>query len=163
MPLTVNLRHLETRNLELRGELSPAELDLDIRDEMIQVTQPVGYDIEIEKLDDALLVQGELHVELECECVRCLKKFRRVLDLADWVLHLPLKPLEGEESVTIKNDCVDLTPWVREDILLGFPQHPVCKPDCGGMKQTSVGKARKTAGKEESKPSAWVELNKLKL
>ncbi len=161
--LTVNLRHLENCDLELRGELSPAELDLDLRDEMIRVTQPVEYDIEIEKLEDALLVQGELHVELECECVRCLKRFRRKLDLENWTLHLPLKPLEGEEAVPIKNDCVDLTPWVREDILLEFPQHPVCKPDCGGLKKASVGKARKTAGKEESKPSAWAELNKLKL
>jgi len=58
---------------------------------------------------------------------------------------------------------VDLTPWVREDILLGFPQHPLCRPECDGLKKASVGKARKTAGKDESKPSAWAELNKLKL
>jgi uncharacterized protein len=160
MPLTVNLRHLENRDLDLSGALSLAELDLDVRDEMIRVTQPVEYDIEIEKLDDALLVQGELRIMLECECVRCLKKFKRELDLEDWMLHLPL---EGEDAVSIKNDCVDLTPFVREDILLGFPQHPLCRPDCGGLKQASVGKARKTAGKDESKPSTWAELNKLKL
>jgi hypothetical protein len=65
MSLNVNLRHLETRNVTLRGELSPEELDLDVRDEMIRVTQPVEYDIEIEKMDDAILVQGGLHMELE--------------------------------------------------------------------------------------------------
>src|ERR1019366_9892644 len=113
--LSVNLRHLETRNLVLRGELSLAELDLDVRDEMIRVTQPVKYDIEIEKLDDALLVQGGLCVALECECVRCLKKFKRTLDLENWTLHLPLA---GEDAVSVDNDCVDLTPFVREDILL---------------------------------------------
>jgi uncharacterized protein len=160
MPLTINLRHLDNRNLELQGELPLAELDLDVHDEMIHVTQPVEFDVEIEKLDDALLVQGELRVALECECVRCLKKFKRELDLENWTLHLPLS---GEDAVPVNNDCVDLTPWVREDILLGFPQHPVCKPDCGGLKKASVGKARKTVGKEESKPSAWAELNKLKL
>ncbi len=40
------------------------------------------------------------------------------------------------KAVPIKNDCVDLTPWVREDILLGFPQHPLCRPDCGGLKES---------------------------
>jgi uncharacterized protein len=157
--LSVNLRHLETRNVNLRGELSLAELDLDVRDEMIRVTQPVGYDMEIEKLDDALLVQGELHVALECECVRCLKKFKRALDLENWTLHLPLA---GEEAVSIDNDCVDLTPFVREDILLEFPQHPLCRPDCGGW-QAKAGKSKKIAGQAGSKPSAWAELNKLKL
>ena len=159
MSLSVNLRHLETRNLVLRGELSLAELDLDVRDEMIRVTQPVEYDIEIEKLDDALLVQGELHVALECECVRCLKKFTRGLDLENWTLHLPLA---GDDAVSVDNDSVDLTPFVREDILLGFPQHPLCKPDCVGLKP-KTGKSKKIADKVEPKPSAWTELNKLKL
>ena len=159
MPLTVNLRHLENRNLELCGDLPLAELDLDVRDELIHVTTPVEYDIEIEKLDDALLVQGELHVELECECVRCLKKFTSGLDLQDWTLHLPLS---GDDAVSIDNDCVDLTPLMREDILLGFPQHPLCRPDCDGLKP-KTGKSKKIADKVEPKPSAWTELNKLKL
>jgi uncharacterized protein len=159
MPLTVNLRHLENRSVVLRGELSLAELDLDVRDELIHVVKPVEYDIVIEKLDDALLVQGELRVALECECVRCLKKFRRGLNLEDWTLHLPLT---GDDAVAVDDDCVDLTPFVREDILLEFPQHPLCRPDCGGLK-TKVGKAAEIADKEEPKPSAWTELNKLKL
>jgi len=159
MPLKINLHHLETRNVVLRGELPLAELDLDVRDEMIHVVSPVEYDIEIEKLDDALLVQGELHVELECECVRCLKKFTHALDLENWTLHLPLA---GEDAVSVDNDSVDLTPFVREDMLLEFPQHPLCRPDCGGLK-TKPGKTAKIADKAEPKPSAWTELNKLKL
>ena len=159
MSLKVNLRHLETRNVNLRGDLPLAELDLDVRDEMIRVTQPAGYDIEIEKLDDALLVRGELRVDLECECVRCLKKFKRGLNLENWTLHLPF---EGEDAVSVDNDCVDLTPFVREDILLEFPQHPLCRPDCGGLK-AKVGRSKKIADREEPKSSAWAELNKLKL
>ena len=163
MPLTVNLRHLENRNLVLRGELPLAELDFAAGDPMIRATQPVHYDLELELLDDALLVQGLLQLTLDCQCVRCLKDFEYHLELDPWTLHLPFEPLDGEDAVSIKNDSVDLTPMVREDILLGFPQHPVCRPDCDGLKQASVGKARKTAGKDESKPSAWAELNKLKL
>jgi DUF177 domain-containing protein len=163
MPLIVNLRHLENHNLELCGELPLAELKFDARDDMIRLTEPLHYDLEIELLNDALLVQGLLHLTLNCQCVRCLKDFEFDLELDPWTLHLPLEPLEDEEAVSIKNDCVDLTPLMREDILLGFPQHPLCRPDCGGLKQASVGKARKIAGKDESKPSTWAELNKLKL
>ena len=163
MPLIINLRHLANRNLELRGELSLAELELDARDEMIRPTQPLDYDLEVEMLDDSLLVQGSLWLALECECVRCLKKFEFELELDPWTKYLPLEPLEDEEAVPIKNDCVDLTPLLREDILLEFPQHPVCKPDCGGLKKVSAGNAPKAAGKDETRLSAWAELNKLKL
>ena len=163
MSLIVNLRDLENRNQLLRGELPLTELNFDAHDPMIRARQSLHYDLEVEMLDDSLLVQGLLRLPLDCQCVRCLKNFEFLLELDPWTLHLPLEPLEGEEVVSIKNDCVDLTPLVREDILLGFPQHPLCRPDCDGLKQASVGKARKTVGKDESKPSAWAELNKLKL
>jgi uncharacterized protein len=156
MSLSVNLRHLENRNLVLCGELPLAELDFALRDDMIRAAQPLHYDLEVEMLDDSLLVQGLLRLKLNCQCVRCLKDFEFDLEMDPWTLHLPLEPLEGEDAVSIKNDCVDLTPFMREDILLGFPQHPLCRPDCGGLKQASVGK-------DESKPSTWAELNKLKL
>ena len=160
MPLTVNLRQLDDRNLELRGELSLAELDFDVNDEMIRATRPLRYDLEVEKLDDSLLVRGSLRLPLECRCVRCLKDFEFALALDAWTQYLPLA---GEDAVPVKNDSVDLTPWVREDILLEFPQHPLCKPDCVGLKKASVGKAPETAGRDESMPSTWAELNKLKL
>jgi uncharacterized protein len=163
MPLTVNLRDLENRNLVLRGELPLAELALDLRDDLIRATQPLHYDLEIELLDDALLVQGLLRLMLDCQCVRCLKGFEFEMELDPWTLHVPFEPLEDEETVSIKNDCVDLTPLMREDILLGFPQHPLCRPDCGGLKQAKIGKVPKIVGKDQSKPSTWAELNKLKL
>ena len=58
MPVTVNLRHLEAHPVRLRGELPIKELDIDTRDEMIQVAQPLTYDIEVEKLDGGLLAQA---------------------------------------------------------------------------------------------------------
>jgi DUF177 domain-containing protein len=157
MPLIINLRHLEEHNALLRGELPVVELDMETGDEMIRLTRPMHYDIEVQKLAGALLVRGSLRFALECQCVRCLKPFTHELELKAWTCHLPF---EGEDQVAIDNDCVDLTPFVREDMLLEFPRHPLCRPDCGGLK-TKTDKARKTAG--EFAPSAWAELDKLKL
>jgi uncharacterized metal-binding protein YceD (DUF177 family) len=60
---------------------------------------------------------------------------------------------------------VDLTPYVREDILLEFPRHPLCNPECRGLPNKSIGKPRNTSGtgKTGADSSAWAELNKLKL
>ncbi len=162
MPLLVNLRHLDAHNLRLQGELPVQALDIDTRDEMIQMDQPLQHDLEVQKLSDSLLVQGRLRLVLECKCVRCLKPFQYPLEIKDWTCHLPL---QGEERVVVTNDCVDLTPYVREDILLAFPQHPLCKPDCGGLPKTSVGRGKQTGknGESEPVPSAWAALDKLKL
>jgi uncharacterized protein len=160
MPLVVNLRHLEEHDVILRGELPVDELDLDTRDEMIRVTRPLRHEFEVQMLDRSLLLHGWLRLTLECRCVRCLKPFEHELELNPWTCHLPL---EGEEQVPVVNDCADLTPYVREDMLLELPQHPLCKPDCRGFEKITAGKAQNTGGKEELIPSAWAELDKLKL
>ena len=127
---------------------------------MFNISRPVQYDLEAEMVDDAMLVRGRLSAELECECVRCLKPFTRPLELPELTLHLPLT---GEDAVTIDNDNVDLTPYLREDMILEFPQHPLCKPDCAGLKKIDKNQAPKTGDEPESAASAWAELNKLKL
>ena len=161
MPLLINLRHLENQPLVLRGELPAAELELEGVDELIHVTQAVTHDLVAQLLDDGLLVQGRLHLRLECECARCLKPFVQPLDLSRWAAHLPL---EGEDKVVIDNDCVDLTPFLREDIILQFPQHPLCGPGCCGLSNTPPGSDKKTSGASQKveTSSAWAELNKLK-
>jgi uncharacterized protein len=156
--LKVNLRQLEKQGLRLRGELPVAELELGVNDEMIRAEQPLRHDLSVELLDDALLVTGTLVLPLDCECVRCLKKFQFNLKLAGWALHLPLA---GEDKVDIENDFVDLTPFIREDILLNFPQHPLCKPDCAGIKQKKT--VHEVEFAEKPAVAVWAELDKLKL
>jgi uncharacterized metal-binding protein YceD (DUF177 family) len=153
MSLKVNLRHLEEHGLHLKGELPVAELDFGLQDEMIQAKQPLHYDLQVEKVAHGLLAQGKLSLPLDCQCVRCLKPLTQHFELPQWTLYLPL---EGEEKVTVDNDCVDLTPFVREDMLLEFPQHPACEPGCAGLK-------KKTRGEAETGPSAWNKLDKLNL
>jgi uncharacterized metal-binding protein YceD (DUF177 family) len=161
MPLVVNLRHLANHNVRLQGELPADDLDLETHDEMIRVSGPVAHDLEAQLLDDNLLLRGSLRVVLDCQCVRCLKPFACKLDLAEWTCLLPLK---GEERVAVSGDCVDLTPHIREDILLAFPQHPVCDAKCPGLAKVEIG-MKKTSGREktESGSSAWSALDKLKL
>ena len=158
MSLKFNLRHLDEHEVHLHGELSVADLDLGVQDDLIRLQRPLQYDLTVQDLDDSLLVTGSLRLALDCECGRCLKPFVYNLDLDDWALHLPM---EGDDKVSVDNDCVDLTPYVREDMLLEFPQHPLCQPGCPGLKKKNP--ARPAKDDVSSKPDAWAELDKLKI
>lgn len=160
MSLLVNLHHLLEHPLLLRGELPAEALDLETHDEMILVEQPIRYALEVQKLDQSLLIRGDLRVKLACQCVRCLKPFDQNLEILGWACHLPL---EGEERAVVANDCVDLTPYVREDILLELPQHPLCKPECRGLKQKLTSQKKQKNGRRTSSSSDWAELDKLQL
>lgn len=159
MNLLVHLQQIEETALRFQGRLSVAELDIDSLDELIEIAGPLDYDFTLEKYGDRLVAQGRLHLPLQCQCVRCLRPFRLEIDLPDWVLDVPLT---GEEAVAVVANAVDLTPLVREDILLAFPSHPLCREDCGGLQ---VRPKRSGSWKDSSLPftgeSTWAELDKL--
>lgn len=160
MPLKVNIRRVEKGNVALRGELPAAELELDNPGDLIHVRQPVHYDLIAQKTGENVLVQGRVWMTLDCDCARCLKSFQERLELPQWTA---LAPLSGPEKVEIKDDSVDLTPFLREDILLEFPQHPLCEAGCAGLPNQAKKGARKTKGAGSAPGSSvWSELNKLK-
>jgi uncharacterized protein len=161
MPLRVNLHRLAEHEIVLEGELPAAELDIETLDPLVRLGGPLRHKLTVEQLEQQLLVRGELELMLECDCVRCLKQFRHVLRLTDWVACVPLA---GEEAAPVEADCVDLTPVVREDILLAFPQQPLCRPDCPGLAAVELKKANTQSGEGPVAASAaWAELDKLKL
>jgi uncharacterized protein len=161
MSLLVNINLLAKDTLALKGELAVVDLDLGVNDQLVQANTPLKYDLTVEKLEDAVLAQGQLTLALDCQCVRCLKPMVFQLDLDGWACHLPL---EGEDAVPVVGDSIDLTPHIREDILLGFPQYPVCQPECGGLKGLSPVKSKQASDAATGLPSsALSELDKLKL
>ena len=89
MPLSVKLRHVEAHDIELKGELPVEDLALDARDEMVCAEKPLEYELQVQKLDQSLLLQGQLHLTLNCQCVRCLKPFTSELRLDSRIAVLP--------------------------------------------------------------------------
>jgi len=162
MRLTFNLRHLAKKSLSLRGELTAKELEIVEDDELIHMPNPVKYDLTVQAVEGAALVQGRLEVLLVCECARCLRPFDYRVVLPDWVCHVPLA---GQEGTPADNDIVDLTPFVREDTLLSFPQRPLCDVGCPGLAQALPSRPAEPADAEQAPAnlSIWAELDKLKL
>jgi uncharacterized protein len=162
MSLRVNLRQLDDQDLHLKGEVSAEELNAVDVDELIVIREPVRYDLSVEQFGPSVLVQGKLELRLDCECSRCLKPFQNELKIERWACNLAL---EGEDQVPIENDSVDLTPYIREDILLAFPQRPLCKPECSGLPPAPQNQSRAKDAAENSAgvPSQWAELDKLRL
>lgn len=161
MSLRINLHHLENHPLVLKEDLGVEEMKWEVEDELVHLQSPLRCELLVQAEPGGILVQGRLEIVLDCECARCLKSFQQTLTVPDLAI---LIPLEGEEKATVVNDCVDLTPYLREDILLALPQHPLCDAQCGGLSDTLSAHLK---GPQEPQSdgivsSAWAELNKLK-
>ena len=160
MALLINLRHLERDDLTLEGELPVAELDLDIRDEMVRADKPLQYrscSAEARGQPARARAAG-FAAGLR---VRPLPESLRI-PAGIGGLGLPHAAC-GRGKGTDCSDSVDLTPFFREDILLELPQHPLCKPDCGGLKKPNPEKPKPSSPGRDQNSSAWAELDKLKV
>jgi uncharacterized metal-binding protein YceD (DUF177 family) len=160
MPFTVNIHHLEEEGREYEDSIPLEELDLDALDELIVPKSGLSFRVDVEKHETNLLLQGEIGQIFECECSKCLKKFEVSVAIPDWSGFVAL---EGEESLSVNNDMVDLTAVLREDILLVLPQHPVCEQGCKGLKPEAGSGLQLDDGEEDNVSSPWNALDHLKL
>lgn len=158
MALLISVVDLKDGEQPLAGELTAAELGLEFKDELVTGIQPLAYDLHASLVDDDILVRGRLELPVDCECSRCLKPFTQTVRLPGWALHLPLK---GEDAIPLEGESVDLTPWVREDILLGFPQHPLCAPGCPGL-PAAGSTVPEPKAEADPPPSPWAQLEEWK-
>jgi uncharacterized protein len=161
MPLLLNIRHLQSGPITLRGELDLEDLDIQALDELIRPAGSLRYELTAEHQEKGILLQGCLELPLTCECARCLQSFGSTVVLKDWAC---LLPYEGEDQVSLHNDCVDLTPYLREDTLLALPQRPLCRAECRGLPEGGAGESARPGGAlpPTEGSSAWSELDKLK-
>jgi uncharacterized protein len=81
-----------------------------------------------------LLMQVKMQATAPAECVRCLTEFPQLLEMDTTDLYA-FTPNSVTESGLIlpENGKIDLSPVVRDEMLLAMPIGPLCRPDCKGL------------------------------
>lgn len=150
------------------------ELKLPIKLHEITLKEGVRVFIKIQKIDDAVLVEGMAEGNALMICSRCLKEFISPVKTNFNVEYVPGGPLSREEEHELtgreldisfyEEDEIDIEALVREQILLAVPMKPLCSADCRGICPTCGANLNETAckcGKEEIDPRL-APLKKLK-
>jgi uncharacterized protein len=146
--MKVHLKQIPAQGLHLEGEEDcPIQ---DVESEGIRCVGPLRYDLDVGVAGGALWANGSLSQPVQLRCVSCLEKFVHQIRVPGFAVHVEL---HGPETV-------DLTPSVREEILLNLPAHPHCDRDGARVCKT---KQVKTSEQDAKRQSDWSALDKLKL
>ncbi len=137
------------------GEEPPGILELDPAGRR-QEAGPVRYEFTAQRLAGELLVRGRVSARLRSPCDRCGAWF-------EWDV------CDGEftraYAFRSDHDVIDLTPDVREAILLLLPIRSVCSPSCRGLCAhcgADLNRERCACGQARPGPG-WSALNRLTL
>ncbi len=146
--MKVHLKQIPPQGLHLSGEEDCPIQDLD--SEEVRCTGPLRYDIDVGVADGGLWANGSLRQPVELRCVSCLQDFSYEIQVPGFAVHTDL---QGPETV-------DLTPFMREDLLLNLPPHPHCDRDGDRI---CTAKQIKTEEQEATRKADWSALDKLNL
>jgi uncharacterized protein len=88
----------------------------------------------ITRTNQGLLIQVNLRAALELECGRCLTPVIQPLHAHFTELYAFSRRYMTESGLTMpETGIIDLTPVLREYMLLEIPMSPLCRPDCKGL------------------------------
>ncbi len=148
--MKIHLRQLTHGNAHLEEDADPEFLELEATGAI--AIGPIHCSLDIGVSDGGLFATGSLTLPVKMECVKCLRTFETSLSVPDFATQIEL---EGRESV-------DLTPAIREDILLVLPSHPRCDADRRTKCPATFQSAPAAPLTEEVDPSTWNALDQLK-
>ena len=139
-PLVLDTRELGRRPGSMRTvQLSaPAPEGLGIVD---LVGVPVGAELELdlrlESVMDGVLVSGVVTAPVSGECGRCLADVSDTLTVRLQELYVyPETSTDHDaedEVLQLEGDFLDLTPTLRDAVVLALPLTPLCREDCRGL------------------------------
>jgi len=148
IPALVTVEH----PLDLKGEIS-AEI-LGLNPVHARALEPIQVDLQVQKDEENFLVTGWAQTPLSLQCGRCVEWF-------PWPVRARVEHLFEAPHP----NSIDLTPLLREDILLELPLNAVCRlgadgrcPVTGEIYQPRPDSSGSLTGEE-----VWGPLSKIKL
>jgi uncharacterized metal-binding protein YceD (DUF177 family) len=148
--MKVHLKQIPAEGIHLEGKEKGDIFELE--DDQVRPIGTVEYSLDIGMSGSSLFATGEIGADFELVCVSCLKRFVYPVHIRNFAIQIELSGTE----------LVDLTPWLREDILLALPAHARCDWDrktvCTGPKTEY-----RNFGQEPNGSHAWDILDELKL
>ena len=139
---------------EYSGEEPASVLELEDNGQL-RTTDPIRYNLHAELVSGELIVRGSVSTKISFECVKCTDFFD--LDIGD-------RSFDCVKEVADETESVDLTPDIREAILLAFPAYPVCRGECRGLCQVcGVNLNREKCSCKPPADFRWEALDGLKV
>lgn len=140
--------------LRLTGYEKASEMGFEPEGDFLRFPDKVFYDVTATLVNGGIVVSGRVEMKIGCKCVRCLKDYEQKISCEE-VCHFYETGSKSE---------FDLTPELREDIIISLPQNFICSAECKGLCQI-CGKNKNVtdcgcnvSGLDNS---CWNELDKL--
>lgn len=122
--MKIDIRRFPEDGKRFEGDEPPEILDLEPGDLIRGATELIRYKFFAELLSQDLIVRGTVSAGLKMACSRCTEIFSTSVSDSAFLRAYEIEPDQEE---------VDVTPDLREAVLLHAPSFPLCTENCAGL------------------------------
>lgn len=112
-----------------RAERATVEFDLQLR--QAGVTGPVDVEVELRSLADGVEALGVGRGVARLVCGRCLMEWEEAVEVE--IRQIYRRQPDEDGWALEEGGWVDLGPLLHDELALGLPRAPLCRPDCKGL------------------------------
>lgn len=105
--------------------------------EGIRFLSKIGIDLQVTRVLKEVTVTGNVHLSIQTSCSRCVEPVRIELSPYVSLVLSPADKISDEdddlEHETYRDDEIDLSNYLMEQIAISLPIKVVCNEDCKGL------------------------------
>lgn len=139
----ISLQDLESRTVRFDVEVPPGQIDFDSKIKQSSGVTASGTARLLNHSLGEIRIAGELRVEVEGTCDRCLDRAKYAIDNRFDLIYMPAEETakNGEDEIGeagadigyYEGDGLELNDVLREVVLLALPMQLVCSENCRGI------------------------------
>lgn len=136
--MKINLAKLHEGLNELKFQIKPEDLGFDEKEETLFLfSNDIYADVEVQKFSDKYFIKVSLLTLAHYTCDRCLDEFDQNLDAKFQLIYSKQtrNRFENDDYRFLGENVteIDLSPDIRENILLVIPMKHLCNEGCMGL------------------------------
>ena len=121
-------------------------IDIEIDEDFEEIPAKASGMLNVKSSGDFIFIRGNLEVEIELECSRCLKIYKDVLNvnIDEKFLKGAKTPVTSKEHQMKKSDFIeeldgiteiDLNDLIYQNIIINIPSQTLCDENCEGLEE----------------------------
>lgn len=108
-----------------------------VDEEEFKFLSPVHAKVNVTRIDDGIMVNGEILTKIELICSRCADVFPKNIDLSFGKIFK--ESTDDSDDEVIADDLnIDLFSFIRDEIIISLPIKILCKETCQGVNNATT-------------------------